>query len=204
MVKKIFSAVTIGAMFLTLVTPGFATVKTLGKTKKAPPKIETVKYDLTYIKQSNTTNALVGISQIANTGENTIKDNKGGSSSITTGKAVNTATVRVTGGNNTVTIDPCCGECNCEPVDPCECGEQVMPCGGCGVKPSVKEIDVQMTTVVQTNTTNAMVGVMQVANTGDNQVKDNVSCGGTNTIDTAKAENTATVTVQGGDNTATL
>lgn len=199
MVKKILSGLTIGVLFLTSITPGFAatTVKIKGNGKYSKNTVKVTNVDMTHVGQHNTTLAGVLVVQAGNTGKNKIKDTNGGDATIETGNVQNTATVTVTGGDNTATLSNPCG---------CEEGDTtvVIKNNGRGSTNTAEVTDVNITHVSQSNMTGALIGIIQLGNTGINEIKDTTGGDGDPLIDTGNVTNTATVTVTGGDNTATL
>lgn len=196
MKKNVVLILVLGVMFLFAAQPSLATVR---KPKK---DLCCNTANKTMVVQSNTTAAMVSVTQVANSGGNKQNGNVKGTNTMTTGNVSNTATVRVTGGNNTATVDPC--GCGCTPT-PCGCngeGPYTVSVGnGCG-QPTCGSGASSETVVVQTAQTYAAVSVTQVGNSGDNEQKYNVF--GSNTMTTGTVTNEATVTVTGGSNTLNM
>ncbi len=199
--KKLFSFVLIAVMALTMATPSFAAtrvkIKSNAKNSKNIVKLNDI--DVTHVDQSNTTLAGVLVVQAGNTGKNDIKDSTGGDADIRTGDVSNSATVNVTGGDNTATVSDPCG---------CPDGDTSVKIKGNGENSfnlvEVNNIDV--TYVSQTNLTGALVGVVQLGNTGGNDIKGTTGGDGSGDpkIVTNDVTNSATITVSGSDNKATL
>jgi len=199
MVKKLLSALTVGALFASIATPGFAAtnIKIKGNAKYSKNTVKVTNVDITHVGQNNTTLAGVLVVQAGNTGKNKIKDITGSDATIETGNVQNTATVTVTGGDNTATLSNPCG---CEEGDT----KVVIKNNGRGSTNTAEITDVNITHVSQSNMTGALIGVIQLGNSGINEIKDTTGGDGDPLIDTGNVTNTATVTVTGGDNTATL
>lgn len=197
--KKFVSFLVIGALALAMATPGFAAtkIKIKGNAKYSKNTATVTNVNVTHVGQHNTTLAGVLVVQAGNTDGNTIKDLTGADATITTGYVRNTATVSVTGGDNTATVSNPCG---------CEEGDTtiVIKNNGRGSTNTATVTDVDITHVSQSSLTGALIGVIQVGNTGNNTIKDVTGGDGDPLIDTGNITNTATVTVSGGDNTATL
>lgn len=144
------------------------------------------------VKQSNTTVVGTMIGQSANTGGNSSSFNTGnGGSSITTGNATNTATVSVTGGENTLTLPE---NCLCEEGDTTvDVKNNVFSVNDVKVKNKKK------VKIGQENITAVETYVEQQSNTGLNSSSFNTGKGGSD-IESSDARNTVSVTVSSGDN----
>lgn len=167
------------------------TVKVRKNGAKSNNKVTVKNSNTQSLLQSNMTFTGVMVTNLANTGGNTVKGNTGdGDSTNTTGDVTQETTVTVNGNENT-------GELAC----PCPDGDTDVSVAKNGYKSdNTVKINLSNTSVVsQTNVTTTHVGVLSEANTGDNTVKHNTGDGDSEN-DTGDVDQTTTVTVNGNTN----
>ncbi len=193
MLKKIVATAASAAMFLTALTPSFAStidINVMGNGFKSHNMVSLLDSNKTSFKQSSSTNADVLIGQEGNTGHNKSNNNTGGDSTIITGSAVNNTKVKVFGGNNSADLFPC----------GCQNGSVDVSITDNGAKShnSVTVNDQSSLNVSQSSKTSAEVMIQESSNTGNNNSSNNT--GGSSTVISGDAKNSASVSVSGGSN----
>lgn len=148
------------------------------------------------VEQETNTLVLASVSATSSTGGNKISGNTGaGDKTIDTGSATSTASLTVSGGNNSMS-NPCC----CQPNS--ETNGSSVDISGNGKK-STNKVTVDKSTsstIEQESFTGVFAKVKAKSRTGRNKVKDNTGAGNVG-VTTNSAESTSTLDVKGGTNT---
>jgi hypothetical protein len=188
----IASAALLGA---TVVAPAFATpavdgISIIGNGTDSTNKVYVDNSSSTYVKQSNSVEAVIGIDSSSNSGGNKANGNTGGSTSIATGDATSNVDVVVVGGVNVALTDGC----GCVPE------EQDVTIAGNGSDSynKVKLNNASSQTVKQKNTVSTAIGITSVAKTGKNKANNNTGSG--TGITTGDSKSKVGVLVGGGLN----
>ena len=190
---KLGAAISSGAIALFAFAPSVfaANLEITGNGPNSDNTIVVANTSSCTVSQKANTNveALVGAS--ASTGGNTANGNVGGTTSITTGDAMATATMTVIGGSNTAT-DPCC----CTPA--AEPPTSEISGNGPNTDNDIVVANVKNTTIRQRARTRVRALVGAKAKTGKNTSNGNVGTG--TTIGTGVANATSDLEVIGGTN----
>lgn len=146
------------------------------------------------VLQGNATLVLADVKASSSTGNNTANGNTGaGDVTVDTGNATSTASMTVTGGDNTAT-DPCC----CDSVAPSS--EIKVKDNGNKSTNTVRSTDTTNSTIAQGGITGVAARVKAKAKTGKNRASRNTGPG-TVEILTGNSVTTSTLDVTGGSNT---
>jgi hypothetical protein len=146
------------------------------------------------VDQSSNTNVLATVSSSASTGGNQANGNTGaGDISVTSGAAVSSSSLTVTGGDNTAT-NPCCG---CQGTNPLT--DPTVSGNGVGSKNTVLSVNLQGTFVDQKSKTNVTALVVSKAKTGKNKANGNTGAGSVS-VTSGPGTSATAVSVTGGSN----
>lgn len=195
LIKKISVAIaTLALLFNSLTSVAFATTLEIsGNGSNSENEIEVEVEQETTVVQQNNAKIENKIEASANTGDNEVKDNTGGDTTIETGDA--TTTVNVTNQANANVADVGCQNC---PVDT----EAVISGNGSG---SENEIEIELeneTEVYQKNNADIKNEIEAESNTGDNEIEDNT--GGSVSLSTGDAETSVSVNNTANANVASV
>lgn len=158
--------------------------------------ITVVSEDNCVVKQESNTTSTTVVTQTASTGGNTASNNTGGDVLIDSGNATNTTTVTVVGGSNSTT-NPCCCDPQCP--DGGQSHSALITNNGADSTNDITAVKSKSSKVKQKTNTTATQVITQKAKTGKNKAKNNT--GGTTTVQTGDASQSAIVSVLGGPNT---
>jgi hypothetical protein len=191
--RKLTTAAVTGALFLNMVAPAFAgstitiTNSSNGRDSENKAKVELNREIV--VTQSNNTSVSNEVNQDANTGDNKIKDNIGGDIELTTGNVTQDANVSTQAGFNSAQVNDC--GCDYEV-------EIINEKNGRDSENTAKFEAGDTKTLFQENNTYVKNDVDQDANTGDNDVKDNID--GDVSVKTGSVDQDAEVATLAGAN----
>lgn len=191
--KLVASAMSAGLILGTFVTSAFAAnLEITDNGASSSNSIVVTNSGTCTVSQKANTNVEAMVGASSNTGGNTANRNTGGAVSITTGDADATATITVTGGENTAT-NPCCCTLSNEPPT-----TEISGNGDSSTN-NVVLTETKSKTVRQRARTRVSALVGARARTGRNSVRGNTGTG--TTISTGLSSTTSDLTVTGGVNT---